>query len=220
VLWRSLFPPSPQPGFPPAAPGSTGTRIFSEAPRPDRPSAARSRSRRHAGGNDRPPSGRRAARRSRDAPPSAQGDFKPRRPTVVAQRGLRPAVRTRRAWCHATRRQRPLRHSGRGLHHPGNRKLCPVSRPGRVSGRWLGSWARQPGAPQRDQERARLRSPVPPSTWSIAWPAVLRHPTDEYRDCRRTRRTHVEPIFDLVTELHPYNAPNITAVPLIGRNPA
>ncbi len=43
--------------------------------------------------------------------------------------------------------------------------------------------------------------------------------TIEARAFLRTRRAHLEAIVDLVTERHPYDVPNVTAVPLVGGNP-
>jgi periplasmic divalent cation tolerance protein len=44
--------------------------------------------------------------------------------------------------------------------------------------------------------------------------------TAEARAFLRSRRSHLDAIVDFVRERHPYEVPNVTAVPIIGGNPA
>lgn len=51
------------------------------------------------------------------------------------------------------------------------------------------------------------------------WQGIVED-TSEARAFLRARRSQLDAIVQLVTERHPYEVPNVTAVPIIGGNPA
>jgi len=60
---------------------------------------------------------------------------------------------------------------------------------------------------------------VVPTRSNYQWQGVIED-TDEPRALLRARRSQLDTIVRLVTERRQYEVPNLTAVPIIGGNPA